>query len=151
MLIIGLNHRFELPNTHHSILLSASRSLRQNILRGRVWGVRLSYSFPFTLHKMTILFNSFSVDVRRRSRNTSFDSTSHGNGRVKGMIASLELSSSSEDEDDNLSDNGGGRRSSSPNKSQRNSMFYFPTKDQRHSLSCSRSPNKTLPSRGTVH
>ena len=37
------------------------------------------------------------------------------------------------------------------NKSQRNSMFYSPTKDQRHCLSCSRAPNKTLPSRATVH
>ena len=46
---------------------------------------------------------------------------------------------------------GGGRRSSSPNKSQRNSIFYSPTKDQRHCLSCSHSPSKTLPSRGTVH
>ena len=29
VLIIGLNHRFELPNTHHLILLSACRFLRQ--------------------------------------------------------------------------------------------------------------------------
>ena len=44
--------------------------------------------------------NSPNVGVGGRSRNTSFDSTYNGNGRVKGMIASFERSSSSEDDDD---------------------------------------------------
>ena len=65
------------------------------------------------------------------------------------MIASLERSSSSEEDDDNA-----GRRSNSPNKNQRRSTSYLPTKEQQHSSSYSHSPNKTqraLPSRGTVH
>jgi len=52
---------------------------------------------PLILHKMTISLPTLpTFDVGRRSRNTSFDSTSNGNGRVKGMISSLERSSSSE-------------------------------------------------------
>ena len=40
---------------------------------------------------MTILLPTILVfDVGKRSRNTSFDSVFNGNGRVKGMIASLE-------------------------------------------------------------
>ena len=149
MLMIGLNQRLELPKTHHPVLLSASRSLRQNVLRGRIWGFDSGHNFPVhsPLHD-NLASNSANVDVGRRSRNTSFDSTSNGNGRVKGMIASLERSSSSEEDDDD-----GGRRSNSPNKNQRHSTSYSPTKEQ-HSTSHSLSPNKTqraLPSRGTVH
>ena len=65
------------------------------------------------------------------------------------MIASLERSSGSEEDDDDR-----GRRSNSPNKNQRRSTSYSPTKEQQHSASHSNSPNKTqraLPSRGTVH
>jgi len=152
VLITGLNQRFELPNTHHPILLSASRSLRQNVLRGRIWGFELGHNFPVhSPQDDDFSSNSSSVGVGRRSRNTSFDSTSNGNGRVKDMIASLERSSSSEDDND---DEGGGRRSTSPNKSQRNSTSYSPTKEQQHSMSNSHSPTKTqrnLPPRGTVH
>ena len=70
------------------------------------------------------------------------------------MIASLERSSSSMNFNEDHDDEGGGRRSSSPNRSQRNSTPYSPTKDQRHSASYSHLPNKTqrpLPSRGTGH
>ena len=150
MLTIGLNQRFELPNTHHPVLLSASRSLHQNVLQGRIWGFESGHSFPVhSPQDDDLSSNSANVDVGRRSKNTSFESTSNGNGRVKGIIASLERSSSSEDEDDD-----GGRRSNSLNKNQRHSMSYSPTKEQQHSASYSHSPNKTqrpLPSRGTVH
>ena len=150
ILIIGLNQRLELPKTHHPALLSASRSLRQNLLRGRIWGFESGHNFPINPPQDADLSsNSANVDFGRRSRNTSFDSTSNGNGRVKGMIASLERSSSSEEDDDD-----GGRRSNSLNENQRHSTSYSPTKEQQHSLSCSHSPNKTqraLPSRGTVH
>ena len=145
-----LYQRFELPKTHHPVLLSASRSLRQNVLRGRIWGFELGHNFPVhSPQDDDFSSNSANVDVGRRSRNTSFDSTSNGNGRVKGMIASLERSSGSEDDDDD-----GGRRSDSPNKNQRRSTSYSSTKEQQHSSSYSHSPNKTqraLPSRGTVH
>ena len=150
MLMIGLYERFELPKTHHPVLLSASRTLRQNVLRGRIWGFESGHSFPVNPPQDDdFSSNSANADVGRRSRNTSFDSTSNGNGRVKGMIASLERSSSSEEDDDD-----GGRRSNSPNKNQRHSTSYSPTKEQQHSASHSHSPNKTqraLPSRGTVH
>ncbi|KIJ97341.1 hypothetical protein K443DRAFT_681613 [Laccaria amethystina LaAM-08-1] len=144
--------RSELPKTHHPILLSASRSLRQNILQGRIWGFESSHSFPLNSPQNDdFSSNSPNVDVGR-SRNVSFDSTSNGNGRVKGMIASLERSSSSEDDDDDQEK--GGRRSNSPNKNQRHPTAYSPSKEQQHSASYSHSPNKTqraLPSRGTVH
>ena len=150
MLMIGLYQRFELPKPHHPVLLSASRSLRQNVLRGRIWGFELGHNFPVhSPQDDDFSSNSANVDVGSRSRNTSFDSTSNGNGRVKGMIASLERSSSSEEDDDD-----GGRRSNSPNKNQRHSRSYSLTKEQQHSAPHSHSPNKTqraLPSRGTVH
>ena len=149
MLMIGLNQRLELPKTHHPLLLSASRSLRQNVLRGRIWGFNSGHNFPvLSAQDDDFSSNSANVDVGRRSRNTSFDSTSNGNGRVKGMIASLERSSSSDEEDDD-----GGRRSNSPNKNQRRSTSYSPTTEQQHSSSYPHSSNKTqraLPSRGTV-
>ena len=148
--MIGLYQRFELPKTHHPVLLSASRTLRQNLLRGRIWGFELGHNFPVhSPQDDDFSSNSANVDVGRRSRNTSYNSTSNGNGRVKGMIASLERSSSSEEDDDD-----GGRRSISPNKNQRHSTSDSPTKEQQHSSSYSHSPNKTqraLPSRGTVH
>ncbi|KIK05977.1 hypothetical protein K443DRAFT_3512 [Laccaria amethystina LaAM-08-1] len=115
----------ELPQTHHPILLSASLSLRQNALRDDDFSS-----------------NSHNVDVGR-SKDTSFDSTSNGNGRVQRMIPSLERSPSSEDDNDNDDQERGGRRSSSPNKSQRNTKSCSPTNDQRHSASYSHSPNKT--------
>ena len=148
--MIGLYQRLELPKTHHPVLLSTSRSLRQNLLRGRIWGFDSGHNLPVhSPQDDDFSSNSANVDVGRRSRNTSFDSTSNGTGRVKGMIASLERSSSSEDDDDD-----GERRSNSPNKNQRHSTSYSPTKEQQHSASYSHSPNKTqraLPSRGTVH
>ena len=70
---------------------------------------------------------------------------------MKGIIVSLKRSSSSEDGNNDHNNEGGGKRLSSPDNSQRNSMFYFPAKDQRHSLSYSHSSNKTLPLWGTVH
>jgi len=122
----------------------------------------LGHSFPVHFPQDNdFSSNSANVDVGR-SRNTNFDFTSlptsnvnsNRNGRVKGVIVSLEPSSSSEDDNDDHDDKGGGRRSSSPNKSQRNSRPYSLTKDQRHPASYSHSPNKTrrtLSSRGTAH
>ncbi|EDR07290.1 uncharacterized protein LACBIDRAFT_388494 [Laccaria bicolor S238N-H82] len=137
----------ELPKPHQAHLLSASRSLRQNALRGRIWG---SHNFP---QHDDFSSNSANVDMGRRSRKTSVDSSNaNGNGRVKDMIASLERPPSSDDDDDYV-----GRRSSSPNKNQRHSTTtaYSPSKEPAsHSYSYSYSPNKTqraLPSRGTVH
>ena len=148
-LMSSLNQRFELPKTHHPILLPASRSLRQNVLRGRIWGFESGHNVPIrSPQDDDFSSNSANVDVGRRSRNTNFDPTSNDNGRVKGMIAFLEQSSSSEEDDDH----DGGRRSNSLNKNQRRST-YSPTTDERHSASCSHSPNKTqrtLPSRGTI-
>ena len=94
VLIIGLNQRFELLTTHHPIFLrlplpASKRPTRPDMGR--------AIASPLILHKMTISLPTLpTFDVGRRSRNTSFDSTSNGNGRVKGMISSLERSSSSE-------------------------------------------------------
>ena len=54
-------------------------------------GFESGHSFPLhSLQDDDFSPNSFGVDVGRRSGNTNFDSTFNGNGRVKGMIVSLE-------------------------------------------------------------
>ena len=153
VLIIELNQKFKLPTTHRSILLSASRSPHQKVQRGRIRGFKSGHSFPINSPRDDDFSSNFpKVDVGRRSRDTSFDSIS--NGRVKGMIASLERSLSSKNHNGDHDEEGGGRKSRSLNKSQRNSTSYSPTKDQRRSASYSHSPNETqctLPPQGTVH
>ena len=80
-------------------------------------GFESGHSFPVhSLQDNDFSSNSFSVDVGSRSRNTSFNSTTNENRRVRGMIASLERSSGSEDDNE-----GGRKRSSSSNKIPRNS------------------------------
>ncbi|KIJ97326.1 hypothetical protein K443DRAFT_254259 [Laccaria amethystina LaAM-08-1] len=135
---------FELPNNPPH-LLCASSVLRQIVLRGRICGFESRHNFP--VHSPQE--DDFSSNSRR---NTSFGSTSDGNGTAKGMIliTSLERSSNSEDYNDDHNDEGGGRRWSSPDKSQPNSTPYSPTNNQRHSPSYSHKTQRTLPSWGTV-
>ncbi|KIJ99297.1 hypothetical protein K443DRAFT_175233 [Laccaria amethystina LaAM-08-1] len=79
----------------------------------------------FIIHKTTISRPTLPTLMWEGAK-TSFDSTFNGNARVQSMIASLERSSSSEDDNDQER---GGRRSSSPNKNQRHSTSYSPTKE----------------------
>ena len=83
VLIIGLNQRFELPTTHHSILLSVFCSLHQNILRDWIRGLRWAIASVTSPPDDDFSSNSHNANVGGRSRNTSFDSTSNGNGRIK--------------------------------------------------------------------
>ncbi|EDR07161.1 uncharacterized protein LACBIDRAFT_294566 [Laccaria bicolor S238N-H82] len=81
--------RFELFKIHRPV---------KNILRRRIWGFESGQNFPVhCLQHNYFSPNSISIDVERRSRNISFDSTSNSNG---GVTASLEWSSSAEDGND---------------------------------------------------
>jgi len=76
-----------------SALLSSSRDLRQNVLKGRIWGTSAEEEqFPFS----TELYNSSSSSIDQPA--TDADSTRgtrrRRNGRVRGMVETFERSGS---------------------------------------------------------
>ncbi|KAH9063557.1 hypothetical protein EDB87DRAFT_1602270 [Lactarius vividus] len=87
-----------------SALLSAARNLRQNMLRGRLWGTptsepdqeengapfdSLSYAFPSSQPDLTLADANAEADAGRVRWNTN------ANGRVRGMVDKWERGSAS--------------------------------------------------------
>jgi hypothetical protein len=76
-----------------SALLSSSRDLRQNVLKGRIWGTSAEEEqFPFS----SDLYNSStsSIDLSATEGEPTRPARRHRNGRVRGMIATFERSGS---------------------------------------------------------
>ncbi|KAI9454783.1 hypothetical protein BJY52DRAFT_1283141 [Lactarius psammicola] len=81
-------------------LLTAARNLRQNMLRGRIWGTptsepeqeespSLSYAFPASSPDLTLADANVDADTGRVRWNTN------ANGRVRGMVDKWERESAS--------------------------------------------------------
>lgn len=98
----GVNQRWQ------AALLNASRALRQDSLRGRIW------NFPYSPNQQDFEYDNYSSSssVSSASNNSSRrGSPTKRNGRVQDMVANIERRSSLDD------DGRGPHRSVSPGKS----------------------------------
>ncbi|THH04258.1 hypothetical protein EW145_g5655 [Phellinidium pouzarii] len=86
-------------NLWREALFNASHNLRQNVLKGRIWGFdgddgeNNASSSPF--RRSASNSSSFSIDEMSDSKDTTPIKNSGRKGRVRGLVASLERSSSS--------------------------------------------------------
>lgn len=86
-------------NLWREALLNASRNLRQNVLKGRIWGFdedddtnSTTTKFPYT-HVFSS--SSSSLEDVSESQDITPNKSSNRKGRVRGLVASLERTSSS--------------------------------------------------------
>ncbi|KAF9526331.1 hypothetical protein CPB83DRAFT_908443 [Crepidotus variabilis] len=156
--------QFGVNQLWRTTLLTASRGLRQTILRGRIWGFGNTPTSPQDEEDQGNLSSSSSnlssgglgpSSAGRRSRHSSTASSSSERNRVQDLIESLERSSSAQsgmDEEGTTSEYNG-RRSLSPTKLSGNGNHF--SSNQHHSNYVSASPKphggRALPARGTVN
>lgn len=84
-------------NLWREALLNASRNLRQNVLKGRIWGIEDDANESSRVLPYRNCFNSSSssIDEISGSQESTPNKTNERKGRVRGLIASLERTSSS--------------------------------------------------------
>lgn len=86
---MGINHLWR------EALLNASRSLRQNVLKGRIWGLDTEDELPTSPYRH-IVYNSSSSSIDDISSSVEMaPSRGNAHGRVRGLVATLERNSGS--------------------------------------------------------